>query len=210
VTEAAVACQLYLVIDTHAGAIAQLAASLDAAPIAAVLVRSERGQGLDATLARSLIELAQSRNVAALLADDARAARTLRADGVHLSAGDGASARFKEAREIVGDRAMIGVDPGASRHDAMEMAELGADYIAFSPITSTDDDFDRDALLAWWAEIFQVPCVACDIADVDEAARVAALGVDFVAVTLPATASAAEVTKLISAYHAAVTVVPHV
>jgi thiamine-phosphate pyrophosphorylase len=207
VTEAAVRCQLYLLIDTHAGAIAQLAASLDAGPIAAVLVRPVAGKVLDATLAQSLIELAQARDVAVLLADDARMARTLRADGVHLTSGDDVVARYRDAREIIGDRAMIGVDPGASRHVAMELAELNADYIAFGAMASTEDDFDRDALLAWWAEIFQVPCVAMDIADVDDAGRVAALGVDFVAVALPYASTGAEAGKLIADYSAAVVVV---
>ena len=37
-----------------------------------------------------------------------------------------------------GDRGIIGVDAGISRHDAMTVAEAGADYVAFgAPPTST-------------------------------------------------------------------------
>ena len=79
---------------------------------------------------------------------------------------------------------MIGVDPGASRHEAMELAELNADYVAFGLIPEDDDGFDRDALLAWWAEIFEIPCVALDIADANEAQAVARTGADFIGITL--------------------------
>jgi thiamine-phosphate pyrophosphorylase len=181
VTTAPTTSQLYLTIESHGQAIAQLAACLDQTDVAAVLVRPVAGQSLEATIARSLVELAHSKDVAILIADDARAARTIRADGVHLSAGPNLPSRFQEAREIVGARAMIGVDPGASRHDAMECAEAGADYIAFGNITTTEDDFDRDALLDWWSEIFQVPCVALDVKDADDASALAKLGVDFLA-----------------------------
>jgi thiamine-phosphate pyrophosphorylase len=210
VTSPPVTCQLYLMIESHAQAIAQLAACLDAVAIAAVLVRPVAGEALHATIARSLVELAQSRDVAVLVADDARAARTLRADGVHLSAGPDLPARFEEAREIVGERAMIGVDPGASRHDAMGCAEAGADYIAFGAIESTEDDFDRDGLLGWWSEIFQVPCVALDIRDRDDVAAVAALGVDFAAILIPPASTPTEAAAQLKAYFEAISSSPRV
>jgi thiamine-phosphate pyrophosphorylase len=206
VTTVTPACQLYLVMESHGRAIAQLAACLDVGSVMAVLVRPASGQALDTSIARSLIELAQSRDVAVLVSDDPRAARTLRADGIHLSSGPDLRARFDEAREIVGTRAMIGVDPGSSRHAAMEFAELGADYIGFSKIESTEDDFDRDALLAWWSEIFQVPCVALDVNNPIDASTVAGLGVDFVAVSLPHELSASEATVSIQAYLEAINV----
>jgi thiamine-phosphate pyrophosphorylase len=210
VTSQPMSCQLYLIMDTHAQAIAQLAACLDAVTIAAVLVRPVQGEMLHATIARSLIELGQSRQVAVLVADDARAARTLRADGVHLSAGPDLPARFEEAREIVGGQAMIGVDPGASRHDAMGCAEAGADYIAFGAIESTEDDFDRDGLLGWWSEIFQVPCVALDIRTVADVGAIAALGVDFAAIQIPIAATPAEAATQIKAYREAIASSPRV
>jgi thiamine-phosphate pyrophosphorylase len=197
-------CELYVIVETHPGAIQQLAAALDAAPIAAVLLRPANGSAMDVTVAKSLVALAQSREVAALLADDAALARTLRADGVHLSSGVDLQGRYQTAREICGSRAMIGVDPGASRHQAMELAELNADYVAFGLIPEDDDGFDRDALLAWWAEIFEIPCVALDIADATEAQAVARTGADFIGIVLPEAAGPKDVPALIAGYVRAV------
>ena len=45
--------------------------------------------------------------------------------------------------------------------------------------------------LVWWAEIFQVPCVAFDVETAEEAARLARAGADFVAVRLGSEAPAA-------------------
>lgn len=196
-------CQLYLTIETHPDAIQQLAAALDAAAVAAVLVRAAGGGAIDAPVAKSLIELAQSRNVAALIEADMQLALTLRADGVHLPPGDDLTQRFETAREILGAAAMIGAAPGASRHEAMELAELGADYIAFGAMPD-GAEFNRDELLQWWFEIFQVPCVAFDIADAGEAMALARTGVDFVALALPATASPADGAAAVRGYARAV------
>ena len=58
--------------------------------------------------------------------------------------------------------------------------------------------------MAWWAEIFQVPCVAFDVETAQEAEALAAAGVDFVAVTLPAGQSAAAARDLVAAIAAAI------
>jgi thiamine-phosphate pyrophosphorylase len=41
-------------------------------------------------------------------------------------------------------------------------------------------------MIAWWAPLFEVPCVAFDVETGEEAARLAAAGADFLAVALPA------------------------
>lgn len=41
-------------------------------------------------------------------------------------------------------------------------------------------------LIAWWAEIFEVPCVAMDVADREAAGRLARAGADFVCLDLVA------------------------
>jgi thiamine-phosphate pyrophosphorylase len=132
------------------------------------------------------------------LADDAALARTLRADGVHLKSGVDIVERFDEARSILGAGAIVGCDAGGSRHLAMQLGEAGADYVGFSRVDGADDqpvkigdddeveDFGprrQDALIAWWSQVFEVPCVAFDATTPEVARTYSELGADFVAVT---------------------------
>lgn len=163
----------------------QLAQLLDAAAAATLLITSDGSTPLSAATARPLVEMVQGKGIAALIEADAQLARTLRADGVHLPWGKDIAARYAEAREILGARYIVGVDVGRSRHDAMSFAEAGADYIAFG-IPSHVEDRDaagarRRELVAWWSEIFEVPCVAFDVDTTSEAEVLAGVGADFVA-----------------------------
>src|SRR5207244_1910558 len=102
------------------------------------------------------------------------------ADGAHLAGVDGlttALATLKPAR-------IAGCGKLATRHDAMLAAEAGADYVAFGEPDNAGRRPAFESILdrvAWWAELFEVPCVgfAETLADVDE---LAAAGADFVAV----------------------------
>jgi thiamine-phosphate pyrophosphorylase len=187
--------RLCAVIEAGEAALGRLAAALAAADIASVLIAPAPDAGLDASAARPLVEGAQGHNAAALIADDAELARTLGADGVHLSpAGTGGSA-YGAARNMLGRHGIVGVDAGVSRHDAMTLAEEGADYIAFGAPARLKDRskarMRRDDLIAWWAEIFEAPCVALDVETPEEAEALARAGADFVGVRLPAGTSAA-------------------
>src|SRR5262245_26838886 len=109
----------------------QVATLLEAADAATLLIAAGDGEVLTAAAARPLVELAQKKDIAALIEGDAQLARTLRADGVHLPWSKDIAARYAEAREILGTRYIVGVDVGRSRHDAMTIAEDGVDYIGF-------------------------------------------------------------------------------
>jgi thiamine-phosphate pyrophosphorylase len=187
--------QIYLTVEAGPSALARLQAALGATPaIAAVLIRSGAAV-LDAASARPLVEAVQKSDVAAIIEGDAALSRALRADGVHLPWSAGLRAAYDEAREILGNRFMVGVgiaiDAELARHDAMELAEAAADYIGFEP--SGQGDVDAQAEFAsWWAEIFQVPCVVFGVADAGAARNFAKMGVDFIGVDLPAGSSAAD------------------
>jgi thiamine-phosphate pyrophosphorylase len=201
------ATQLCAVIETGEAAPDRLAAALSAAGFACVIITSAAGADLDAGVARPLVEAAQGCNAAALIAEDAQLARTLRADGVHLGPAKAPASAYGAARSIVGDGGIVGVDVGISRHDAMTVAEQGADYVAFgAPIRLKERAkarARRDGLIAWWAEIFEAPCVALDAETPEEAQALARAGADFVGVRLAAEASAAATRARVAAIAAA-------
>ncbi|MBX9588145.1 MAG: thiamine phosphate synthase [Hyphomonadaceae bacterium] len=201
-------CRLYAVIEAAEAAPDRLAAAFAAADLACVLIVPAAGRTLDAAAASPLVELAQRRGAAALVVGDAGLARRLKADGVHLHAAADLVETYQAARSLLGPSGIIGIDAGLSRHDAMTLAEAGADYVAFgAPAHVQDRDrarARRDELVAWWAEIFQVPCVALDVETPPEAAALAEAGADFVGLALPVGASAAT-RDLVSTVAAAIT-----
>jgi len=158
--------QLYLVSPPHpaAGFADSVAAALDAGPVACFQLWLRDGSEANLRgMAEELRSVVQSRDVAFILNGHAALAAELGCDGVHF---DQASPKeIKAARKALGEDAIIGVSCGTSRHEAMESAEAGADYISFGPVydTSTKSlSAAPDALetLTWWAQMIEVPCVA--------------------------------------------------
>lgn len=155
----------------------------DAATVTAALAEAEVAcaaldtAGLDAAAIESavkrLMPSLQDQDIAFLLTDSAGLAvvqplvSKLDADGLHLSD----PAAYTGARKALGKDRIIGLFCADSRHDAMEAAEAGADYIAFTPDVET---------IQVWAETMLVPCVSWDTpAEAIEA--VSAAGVEFIA-----------------------------
>jgi len=168
----------------------RVSAVLDSADIAVLFITALGATPLNAALAKPLVDIAQARGVAALIDHDVQLARTLRADGVHLPWAKDAATRYAEARQIMGNHFIVGVDAGRSRHDAMTLGEAGADYVGFGIPAHVEDRETararRLALIEWWSEIFEVPCVAFDVESPNEAAALVRAGADFVALALPA------------------------
>lgn len=199
-------CQLYLAIEAAAGATERLAAIAAATQIACVLV--EGPSPLPADLVRPLVEAARELGLPVLIAGEARLARTLRTDGVHIPVSEKPIEAHAEAREIVAGEAMVGVDAGRSRHDAMTLGEAGADYVGFGIPAFVGDRVTakerRLELVAWWAEIFVMPCVAFDVDTPEDARALATAGADFVALRIPAALPVGEARELALAFAAAI------
>ncbi|WP_342640831.1 thiamine phosphate synthase [Rhodoligotrophos ferricapiens] len=162
-----------------------LAAALRSGDAACLLVRGKDSVSIRARM-EAVQSLAHAHNLAVLLHDAPELAVELGADGVQIQAD---LARYREVRSIVGDGRIVGVFCGQSRHAAMELGEAGAEYVAFDetypPAAVSDEqesgeDDPEFSLLGWWAEVFEVPCVA--FAPNEEAAvrRHAGLGVEFI------------------------------
>jgi len=188
-------CRIYLVVEATPAAVEHLTAATEAADVACCLIVPTAGAAIEAAAARPLVAAAQQAGVAALIAEATDLVRTLRADGVHLNSRRQLLDAHAAARNTLGREAIIGADVGVSRHDAMALAEAGADYIAFGAPSHLKDRprarERRDDLVSWWGEIFEVPCVALDVDEPTEAERLARAGANFVAVTVPGGSAAA-------------------
>ena len=181
------ACQLYLVSPLDVGGTfpARLERALAAAPVAAFQYRVK---GLDqheaARLAEPLQAICAARDVAFIVNDSIALAKRLGADGVHLGQGDG---EVREAREVLGREAQIGVTCHASRHLAMEAGEAGADYVAFGSFfpseTKASEHRPEPELLEWWSGLFEIPCVAIGGITPGNCAPLVRAGADFLAVS---------------------------
>ena len=177
-------CRLYFQFPAQPSARieAQLAQAIAGADAACVLICPDEST-IDEIHAGRVVDLVQGRGLACLIENDAGLAERLGADGAHIEADPTA---YTEARKRLGASASIGAACGLRRHDAMLLAEMGADYVAFGPEAGSNIDAINQCaeLIAWWAGIFVVPCVAWNIDSAAEAARLAALGADFVAPSL--------------------------
>jgi thiamine-phosphate pyrophosphorylase len=182
-----IACQLYLISPLEVGGDfpASLEAALSAGPVAAFQFRvKEIDQHEAARLAAPLQEICARHDVAFIVNDSVSLAKRIKADGVHLGQDDGDP---REAREILGRDAQIGVTCHNSRHLAMEAAEAGADYVAFGaffPTTTKEVKHQADLeTLEMWSQFTEVPCVAIGGITPDNAKMVIDAGADFIAVS---------------------------
>ncbi|GIR10519.1 MAG: hypothetical protein CM15mP21_7810 [Hyphomicrobiales bacterium] len=70
---------------------------------------------------------------------------------------------YRQARTLLGDKAIIGVTCHASRHLAMLAGDAGADYVAFGAFSTPKPKTQRTTepdILTWWQEVMEPPCVA--------------------------------------------------
>lgn len=189
-------CRIYLVVPAEPGKDVErwFAPALERGSVACVLLRSNRDGDVDRALAQRLIDVAHERDVPLLIENSIEAAAELRADGVEIEADE---AGYEAARQRLREEAMVGARCDASRHAAMLMAERGADYVAFGA--------EQEELIDWWAEIFEVPCVATGIESMAQALALAERGADFVAIGEGFWAGAQAPVDAVAALHLALT-----
>jgi thiamine-phosphate pyrophosphorylase len=135
---------------------------------------------------KTLVTVTQEHGAAALVAVDGEvdlAAVAVRggADGVHTQAGIAAVRDLRQ--RLKGDR-IVGAGNLRSKHEAMETGEAEVDYVMFGEprpdgfVPPFDTVVER---AAWWAEIFQIPCVAY-APSLDAVSELARTGAEFIAV----------------------------
>lgn len=161
-----------------------LARTLDAGRVACLQLRlKDTGDDEVRRAIDVLRPIAQDRGVAFVLNDNPTIAAETGCDGVHVGQED---ASYQEARDIVGDNAIVGVTCHNSRHLAMEAAEQGASYVAFGAFFQTGTKVPKahaePEILSWWSEDMTVPSVAIGGITVDNCHPLIAAGTDFLAV----------------------------
>lgn len=184
--------RLVLVLAARPGLASELAGQIRNFDglIATVALEADESDPISPGELADAVAAIQAAGIATLISGDAGLARIVKADGVHLPPSKSALTAYREAREILGGRFIVGVDAGRTRHDAMVLGEEGADYIAFGiPAHVEDRETARNRrleLIRWWSEIFEPPCVAFDVETPDDARDLAEAGADFIAVRVPA------------------------
>src|SRR6185369_32263 len=155
--------RLYLMTPRVAQAAAwrePLAAALAAGDIAAVLLRlADSDERAQTNIAKTLLAVTQNNDVALLLDGHAELVARAGCDGAHLTGTDA----FKDALGTLKPERIAGAGGLDTRHDAMSAAEAGADYVMFGEPNENGErpDFAMiEERIAWWAEVFEAPCVA--------------------------------------------------
>jgi thiamine-phosphate pyrophosphorylase len=139
----------------------RLSAVLDGAEIACLrLALATRDEDRLSRAADACREAAHARDVPLVIDTHLALVDRLGLDGVHLP--DGAR-NVRAARKALGADAIVGAFARASRHEGMNAAEAGADYISFGPVGTSalgDGTAAPHELFAWWSEMIEVPVVA--------------------------------------------------
>ncbi|MCI4677283.1 thiamine phosphate synthase [Rhodoblastus acidophilus] len=174
--------RLYLITPPAAEADAvapAVEAALGAGDVACVLLRfAILDEGARKKIVKALAPMVQGAGAALLVPDDAALAARAGADGVHV---EGFGDNFAAALESLKPERIVGIGALASRDEAMLAGESDADYLMFGALDPGADSAAATAERAsWWAELFNVPCVAVahETADVETLAR---SGAEFVA-----------------------------
>jgi thiamine-phosphate pyrophosphorylase len=175
--------RLYLLtppVSNPAGLAAALVPALAAADVAAVLVvLAEADERTMINAVKALAPAVQAKNVALILDGHPGIVARAGADGAHLSSIED----FNAALATLKPERIAGCGGLTTRHDAMLAGEAGADYVMFGEPGDNGRRPSFDAVLervSWWAEVFEIPCVAY-ASNFDEIAPLAEAGADFVA-----------------------------
>ena len=180
-------CRLYLISPDLIPDVSSFAKTLDealaAGDVACFQLRLKDVDDETITAAtNALMPVCHKYDVAFILNDRPDLAAQLGCDGVHIGADD---APYEEARRTVGN-AIVGVTCKDSRHIAMELADAGADYVAFGaffPTTTKATAAQAEVeILTSWSETTTVPCVAIGGIKVENCEVLVRAGTDFIAV----------------------------
>jgi len=131
--------------------------------------------------AERLVPLIQKGGAAAIIYGDTQAAGRSGADGVHV---DTSLEDVKLAVESFQPERIVGAGGTKLKHEDMEWAETGIDYLFFGRLDLDERDEAHPKTLQraqWWAQLFETPCVALGGNTLASVENAAGTGADFVA-----------------------------
>ena len=173
--------RLFLITPPIASAAAfapLLETALSTCDIACILLRTGPcDEDEQKRIVKSLATIARKFDVACLVSDDPSLVLRADVDGIHITADP---KQLNEAIRSLHPGRIVGAGGLTTRDAAMMAGEAGADYLMFG----TPDGGEPHAVIvervAWWAEIFNVPCVgyADDLVGMADLVRA---GADFIA-----------------------------
>lgn len=163
----------------------RLGPALAAGDVACVLAPlSARDEGSAKKIVKALSSVTEAAGVA-LIIDDVSLVMRSGADGAHLRVSGETLEKTLDAavKALKPKDRILGAGGLKAKHDAMIAGEFDVDYVSFgdpAPDGFTPPVDQTAERVSWWAEIFNVPCVAYapSLADV---ATLASAGADFVA-----------------------------
>ncbi|MFD1695678.1 thiamine phosphate synthase [Roseibium aestuarii] len=160
-----------------------LEAALSGGDVACVLIYRPDTDGRTLqTIAERLVPIIQGAGAAALIYNDTQVAGRCGADGAHV---DTSLEDLKLAVESLQPAKIVGGGGTKLKHDDMEWAETGIDYLFIGRLDLEEKPEPHDKTLSkaqWWAELFETPCVALAGSDIESVDAAAATVADFVAV----------------------------
>lgn len=133
--------------------------------------------------AESLVPVIQKAGAAALIAGDSRVAGRAKADGLHI---DAPAADVADAVEKFVPKLIVGAGRIADRHQALEIGEIGPDYVFFGKIggdIKPEPHPKNLALGEWWASMVEIPCIVMGGTDPQSVLAIAETGAEFAALS---------------------------
>lgn len=184
-------CRLYLITPPDIGGSSlksfseDLASALQGGDVACLQLRLKNvSDAVIVEAAGQLLPICHKQDVALIINDRPDLAYQAKCDGVHVGQTD---TSYKEARELIGDDAIIGVTCHNSTHLAMEAGEAGADYVAFGAFFESNTKHRKFVaktnLLSIWQATMLVPSVAIGGITVENCQPLVKSGADFIAVS---------------------------
>jgi thiamine-phosphate pyrophosphorylase len=159
----------------------QLKAALGAAEVACVLFTPIATDDQTAKkLVKDIAPIVQSAGAALVVSGWSAIVARAGADGVHLADG---TKGLTDALDSFKPERIVGAGGIRSKDDAMTIAESGVDYVMFGEPSRDGRLPPLEAIVervGWWAELFEVPCVAF-APDLAAVPLLADAGADFVA-----------------------------